>query len=106
MAISKEVVQELLEAALGSELSEHLGYEKNQPGSKETANRRNGFSSKTVRSDAGDLELDIPRDRDASFEPKLLGKHQREISRISDKILSMYARGMTNREITEHLKEM
>jgi transposase-like protein len=77
--ILKQLQKELLEAALGSELSEYLGYEKNQPGSKETANRWNGFSSKTVRSDAGELELDIPRDRDASFEPKLIGKHQREI---------------------------
>jgi transposase-like protein len=130
MAISKELLQELLkdykspedllgengllkqlqkglvEAALGSELTEHLGYEKHQTGDKETSNRRNGSSSKSLRTDSGTIDIDVPRDRDASFEPKIVGKHQREIPGFSDKILSMYARGMTNREITEHLKEI
>ena len=130
MAISKEVLQELLkdyknpedllgengllkqlqkgliEAALGSELTEHLGYDKNQNGVKETSNRRNGSSKKSLRTDNGTVEIDVPRDRDASFEPKIVNKHQREIPGFSDKILSMYSRGMTNREITEHLKEI
>lgn len=130
MAISKELLQELLkdykspedllgkngllkqlqkglvEAALGSELTEHLGYEKHQTGDKATPNRRNGSSSKSLRTDSGTIDIDVPRDRDASFEPKIVGKHQREIPGFSDKILSMYARGMTNREITEHLKEI
>ena len=130
MAISKEVLQELLkdyknpedllgengllkqlqkgliEAALGSELTEHLGYDKNQNGMKETSNRRNGRSKKSLRTDNGTIEIDVPRDRDASFEPKIVSKHQREIPGFSDKILSMYSRGMTNREITEHLKEI
>ncbi len=130
MAISKELIQELLkeyknpedllgdegilkqlqkgliEAALGSELTEHLGYDKHQAGGKNTENRRNGNSRKNLRTDQGTVEIDIPRDRDASFEPKIIGKHQREIPGFSDKILSMYARGMTNREITGHLKEI
>ena len=130
MAISKEVIQELLkeykspedllgeegilkqlqkgliEAALGSELTEHLGYDKNQTGRKTTENRRNGGSRKNLRTDQGIVEIEVPRDRDASFAPKIIGKHQREIPGFSDKILSMYARGMTNREITEHLKEI
>lgn len=88
---------------MGAELSGHLGYEKNETGEKSTVNRRNGSSSKTVRSDQGPLELEVPRDRDATFEPRIVGKHQREFAGFSDKILSMYARGMTNREITGHL---
>lgn len=104
--ILKELTKALVENALGAELTDHLGYEKNEGGEKQDSNRRNGSSKKTVRSDQGALEIEVPRDRDASFEPKLVAKHQREIPGFSDKILSMYARGMTNREIAEHLKEI
>ena len=102
----KQLTKALVESAMGAELSGHLGYEKNETGEKSTVNRRNGSSSKTVRSDQGPLELEVPRDRDATFEPRIVGKHQREFAGFSDKILSMYARGMTNREITGHLKEI
>ena len=102
----KELTKALVETALGSELTDHLGYEKHQPGEKPGTNRRNGSSSKTLRTDQGPIEIEVPRDRAGEFEPKLVGKHQREIPGFSDKILSMYARGMTNREISEHLKEI
>jgi transposase-like protein len=102
----KQLTKALVERAMGAELTEHLGYEKHEPGDKPTDNRRNGTSSKTVRSDQGPISLDIPRDREGTFEPKIVGKHQRELPGFSDKILSMYARGMTTREIGEHLKEI
>jgi putative transposase len=104
--ILKELTKALVESALGSELTDHLGYEKHEGGEKEGENRRNGKSRKTLRSDQGPIEIEVPRDRDATFEPKLVAKHQREIPGFSDKILSMYARGMTNREIADHLKEI
>ena len=104
--ILKQLTKALVESALGAELSNHLGYDKNELGEKASENRRNGTSKKSLRSDQGSIEIDVPRDREASFEPKLVAKHQREIPGFSDKILSMYARGMTNREIAEHLKEI
>ena len=104
--ILKELTKALVESALGAELTDHLGYDKHELGEKPSENRRNGASKKTLRSDQGPIEIDVPRDREASFEPRLVAKHQREIPGFSDKILSMYARGMTNREIAEHLKEI
>ena len=102
----KQLTKALVESAIGAERTGHLGYEKNDPGENPTLNRRNGSSSKTVHSDQGPLDLEVPRDRDATFEPKIVEKHQREFAGFSDKILSMYARGMTNREIAGHLKEI
>lgn len=104
--VLKELTRELVETALGAELTDHLGYDRHEKTEKPTENRRNGTSQKTVRSDLGPIEVDIPRDRDGTFEPRLIAKHQREIPGFSDKILSMYARGMTNREIAGHLKEL
>jgi putative transposase len=102
----KQLTKALVERAMGAELTEHLGYEKHEAGEKPGENRRNGTSPKTVRSDQGPITLDVPRGRDGTFEPKIVGKHQRELPGFSDKILSMYARGMTTREISEHLKEI
>ena len=102
----KQLTKALVERAMGAELTEHLGYEKHETGEKPSGNRRNGTSSKTVRSDQGPITLETPRDGDGTFEPKIVGKHQRELPGFSDKILSMYARGMTTREIGEHLKEI
>ena len=102
----KQLTKALVERAMGAELTEHLGYEKHEPGEKPGANRRNGTSPKTVRSDQGPIALEVPRDREGTFEPKIVGKHQRELPGFSEKILSMYARGMTTREISEHLKEI
>ena len=104
--VLKELTRELVETALGAELTDHLGYDRHEKTEKPTENRRNGTSRKSVRSDLGPIEVDIPRDREGTFEPRLIAKHQREIPGFSDKILSMYARGMTNREIAGHLKEL
>lgn len=104
--ILKELTKGLVEAALGAELTDHLGYERHETAEKPTGNRRNGASKKTIRTDQGEVEIEVPRDREASFEPKLVAKHQREIPGFSDKILSMYARGMSTREIAEHLQEI
>jgi len=104
--ILKELTKGLVEAALGAELTEHLGYEKHETAEKPTGNRRNGTSRKTIRTDQGEVDIEVPRDREASFEPKIVAKHQKEIPGFSDKILSMYARGMSTREIAEHLKEI
>ncbi|OTG84105.1 IS256 family transposase [Acinetobacter sp. ANC 4558] len=94
----------MIETALNTELSDHLGYEKHQP--KKGLNSRNGFSSKTVSTQDGQLALDIPRDRDGSFEPQIIKKHQTRITSMGDQILSLYAKGMTNREIVAFFKEM
>jgi len=94
----------MIETALNTELSDHLGYEKHQ--SKKSSNSRNGFSSKTVLTQDGQLALDIPRDREGSFEPQIIKKHQTRITSMDDQILSLYAKGMTNREIVAFFKEM
>ncbi len=104
--ILKEPTKGLVEATLGAELTEHLGYEKHNTAEKPTRNRRNGTSKKTIRTDQGEVPIEVPRDRESSFEPKLVAKHRKEIPGFSDKILSMYARGMSTREITEHLREI
>lgn len=102
----KQLTKALIEEAMSAELTEHLGYEKHEQGEKADGNRRNGKSNKTVRTEQGPLELEVPRDRNATFQPKIVEKHQRQFTGFDDKILSMYARGMTNREISEHLKEI
>jgi len=96
----------LIERALGGELSHHLGY---APGATRregaTGNQRNGISAKTVRTDGGPLRIEVPRDREGSFEPLLIGKHERRFTGFDDKIIAMYARGMTMREIQGFLAE-
>lgn len=93
-----------VEAALNAELDNHLGYSKHEPSS--TENSRNGFSSKTIKTEDGQFEIDSPRDRDGSFEPQLVKKHQTRFTSMDDKILSLYAKGMTTREIVTTFKEM
>ncbi|WP_368726615.1 IS256 family transposase [Pectobacterium aquaticum] len=93
-----------VEAALNAEMSHHLGYEKNQP--KAGLNARNGYSTKTVITGDGPLELRTPRDRDATFEPQLIKKNQTRITQMDSQILSLYAKGMTTREIVATFKEM
>jgi putative transposase len=103
----KQLTKALLERAMESELTHELGYEKNDKSSlKESGNRRNGTSSKTVRSKHGEIELDIPRDRDSEFEPVLIGKHQRRFDGFDDMILSLYAKGVSTRDIRSHIEEM
>ncbi|WP_350238815.1 IS256 family transposase [Pectobacterium colocasium] len=93
-----------VEAALNAEMSHHLGYEKNQP--KAGLNARNGYSTKTVITGDGPLELRTPRDRDATFEPQLVKKNQTRITSMDNQILSLYAKGMTTREIVATFKEL
>lgn len=99
----KQGVQEMLQG----ELDEHLGYEKHSPEGYNTGNSRNGTSKKRVKSETlGDIVLNIPRDRNATFEPKLVPKHQRMSDKIEEVIVGMYSRGMTTRDIEEQVKEM
>src|SRR5678815_2125463 len=95
----------IIERALGGELTHHLGYPRG--GSKpDTTNHRNGTSGKTVLTDDGPLALDVPRDREGTFEPRLIAKHERRFTGFDDKVLALYARGMTVREIQGFLAEM
>jgi len=89
----------LIERALGGELTHHLGYPPGGEKPDATTNHRNGTGSKTVLTDDGSLTIDIPRDRDGTFEPRLIAKHERRFTGFDDKILALYARGMTVREI-------
>jgi putative transposase len=95
----------LIERALGAELGHHLGYQSGQPKPEASRNQRNGSSAKTVLTDTGPVRLDIPRDREGSFEPILIPKHERRFTGFDDKIIAMYARGMSVREIRAFLSE-
>ena len=101
-----ELKKALMERALGAELTDHVGYEKGDPRGRGTDNSRNGFSSKRVITDTGQVELCVPRDRTGSFEPKLVAKGQTRLPGFDDKVISMYARGMTVRDIRGHLEEL
>ncbi len=103
-AFSQMLTKITVEAALNAELDEHLGYGKHQHS--DTENCRNGFSSKTLKTEDGQFEVSIPRDRDSSFEPQLVGKHQTRFTSLDDKILSLYAKGMTTREIVAAFTEL
>ncbi len=102
----KRFVKAVLERAMNAELTHHLGYEKHDPAGNNSGNSRNGTSSKTVKGDFGELEIEVPRDRISTFEPQILPKHQTRFTGFDAKIVSMYARGMTTREIEGHLKEI
>jgi transposase-like protein len=93
-----------VEAALNAELDDHLGYERHEKSG--GSNHRNGYSSKTVQTDVGQFELDTPRDRNGEFEPQLVKKNQRRFTAMDDKILFLYAQGMSTREIVTTFKEM
>jgi putative transposase len=102
----KQLTKAVLERALKAELTEHLGYEKHDPVGQGSGNSRNGKVSKKLKGDFGELELETPRDRNGTFEPKIVAKHQTRFTGFDDKILSMYSRGMTTREIQSHLEEI
>jgi putative transposase len=102
----KQLTKALMERALGAELTHHLGYEKYDPAGYNSGNSRNGTTPKTVKGDFGEMVVETPRDRNGSFEPQILQKHQTRFDGFDDKILSMYARGMTTREIQGHLQQM
>ena len=102
----KELKKRLLERALGAELSEHLGYEKGDPAGRGSGNSRNGYSNKTVIGEDGAIEIEVPRDRNGSFEPQIVAKGQTRLDRFDDRIVSLYARGLSVREIRAHLQEL
>src|SRR5881392_4468476 len=102
----KQLTKAILERALQAELTDHLGFEKHDPVGHHSGNSRNGSGRKALRGDFGELELETPRDRQASFEPKIVAKGQTRFTGFDDKIISMYARGMTTREIQGHLEEI
>jgi transposase-like protein len=102
----KRLTKKLVEGALGAEMTHHLGYRKHDAVGQGSGNSRNGASGKTLKGDFGEVEIEVPRDRNGSFEPKIVGKHQRRFTGFDDKILSMYARGMSTREIQGHLEEI
>src|SRR5262245_31177367 len=102
----KQLTKRLVERAMGTELTHHLGYEKHAAEGRGSGNNRNGTSRKKVQGDFGVVELDVPRDRNGTFDPKLIPKHERRFNGFDGKILSMYARGMTTRDIQAHLEEI
>ncbi len=102
----KQLTKALVERAMEAELTTHLGYEKHDPVGYGSGNSRNGQSRKTLKGEFGEIEIAVPRDRNASFEPQIVPKGETRFTGFDDKILSMYARGMTTREIQEHLQEM
>jgi putative transposase len=102
----KQLTKALVERALQAELTTHLGYEKHSPEGHNSGNSRNGESRKRLKGDFGTVEIAVPRDREASFEPKLVPKGTTRFAGFDDKILSLYARGMTTREIQGHLEEI
>ncbi len=87
-------------------MSAHLGYESNERGEKATTNRRNGYNGKTLKTTAGEVKVSVPRDREGSFEPVLIGKRQTDVSAIEDKVLSTYAKGQSQRDIAETIEEI
>ena len=102
----KQLTKALLERAMQAEMTEHLGYAKHDQAGKNSGNSRNGKTSKALKGDFGELPLETPRDRNGTFEPKIVAKGQTRFTGFDDKIVSMYARGMSTREITGHLEEI
>ena len=102
----KQLTKAVLERALQGEMSEHLGYDKHDPAGHNSGNSRNGLTRKKLKGEFGEVELETPRDRKGEFEPQIIRKNQTRWTGFDDKILSMYARGMSTREIQGHLEEM
>lgn len=102
----KQLTKQLLERAMQAEMTAHLGYEKHAPVEKKTSNSRNGSYKKRVKGEFGNLDIAVPRDRDSSFEPIILPKGQSRFTGFDDKIIALYARGMTTRDIQAHLEEI
>lgn len=102
----RDVFGPMFEAMLQGEMDSHLGYESNDHGYKETSNRRNGYNSKTIKTSMGDVEIETPRDRDGSFDPQIIPKRSKDVSGIEDKVLTMYAKGMSQRDIADTIEEI
>jgi len=102
----KDLTKRLVERMLSGELTEHLGYEPHAPAGRGSGNSRNGTTPKRVLTDNGDLDLDVPRDRAGEFEPQVVKKGQRRLPGFDDKVISLYARGLSTRDIQGHLQEL
>ena len=102
----KQLTKAVLERALGAELTQHLGYERHDPAGYRSGNSRHGTTEKTLKGKNGEIRIEVPRDRQGTFEPQIVEKHQTRFDGFDEKILSMYARGMTTRDIQGHLQEI
>lgn len=102
----KDIFGPMFESMLQGEMDGHLGYERNDHGCKETANRRNGYIHKNVKTAYGEVPIDVPRDREATFEPQLVPKRTKDISGIEDKVLALYGKGMSQRDIADTIEDI
>ena len=102
----KKLLKQAMEDMLESELTEELGYDKNSPAGNNSGNSRNGHSGKTIKTDQGEIDIKIPRDRNGEYDPVLIKKYEKTLGPIEDKIISMYAKGMTTRDIQSHVQEL
>ncbi|MCL4168657.1 UNVERIFIED_CONTAM: hypothetical protein GTU68_009484, partial [Idotea baltica] len=102
----KELTKRLLERALEGEMTAHLGYEKGERGAEGRSNPRNGSSTKRVKTGSTEVEIEVPRDRRGTFEPEIVKKHQGRLDGFNDTVISLYARGMSTRDIRGHLEEL
>ncbi|WP_368489168.1 IS256 family transposase [Clostridium sp. BJN0013] len=106
LAAMKEMFKDVLQEALEAEMDTQLGYDKYDVTEKQTTNSRNGYSKKTIKSELGAVELNIPRDRNGKYEPKIIPKYKRNATGIEDKVMALYAAGMTTRDISEQVKNL
>lgn len=102
----KDIFCPMFEAMLKGEMNDHLGYSSNDHGAKKTTNRRNGYSGKSIKTSVGEIDILVPRDKYSSFEPKIIPKHKKDVSTIENKVLSMYAKGMTINDISAHIEDI
>ncbi|MDN6160807.1 MAG: IS256 family transposase [Staphylococcus equorum] len=102
----KDIFGPMFETMLKGEMNHHLGYESNNKQEKETDNRRNGYGKKTIKTSSGALDIEVPRDRDGSFSPELIPKRKTDVSAIENKVISMYARGMSQRDISSTIEDI
>ena len=102
----KDIFGPMFEAMLQGEMNSHLGYSNNERGEKGTTNRRNGYTKKTLKTTVGDVPIGVPRDREGTFEPAVIPKRKRDVSDIQDKVLSMYAKGMSQRDIADTIEDI
>jgi len=106
LAAIKDMFKDVLQETLEAEMDTQLGYGKYDISEKQTQNSRNGYSKKTIKSQLGSVELNVPRDRTGEFEPKIISKYQRNVTGIEDKVMALYAAGMTTRDISEQIKNL
>jgi putative transposase len=105
-SLLKELFKDAVETMLEGEMEEHLGYEKHSPQGKGSGNSRNGYSQKTLKSEVGETDISVPRDRNGEFEPQVIGKRQTRTDDLEHRVLAMYAKGMSTRDIEDHLRDI